>query len=359
MPDNRPTLRHRAETLPLLLMVAALRRLPPRWASRFGSALGRFAFDVLRIRRGVTLHNLALAFGDRFSPAERTAIARRCFQSMGMAAIEFLVLPAIPRERLSHHMTIDNVEALREGLAGGRGVIISLGHFGNWEVAPPRLTDMGIPLSGYAGQQHNPVFDKLINDIRRAGGEEVISKGVVMRGLLQALKNNRALALVADQYDTHKRLYVSFFGRPVSAAPGPATIARRTGAPIVFFKSVREGLFRYRGSFRKMPYRVTDDEERDVLEITQSLFDALEEAIRENPDHYFWMHNRFRPIPPHVSLSPANRAFLLERLPADRLPPEPPESAAPATPGGAPGGAPDGPEHAAATSQPAGGASRP
>lgn len=318
-------LRHWAEVLPVFALQGLIALLPLMWVPRIGEFLGWLAFDILRFRRGVSLRNLALATGDRYSDQERVRLGREAYRSFGSLAMEFLAMNRIPPKRMERHMVLENIEALWSALREGKGVLLVTGHFGNWELTAAAMNAAGIPLSVYVGRQRNPIFDQLINGIRRRAGSETVHKSVVMKGFLKSLKANRVMAILADQHDTQKRYYVSYFGRPVSAAPGPATIARRTGSPIVFMASIREGRFRYRSVFRRLDYEVTDDAERDILTITQKLFHELESEVSRHPGQYFWMHNRWRPIPPSVQLSEINRAFLAGRVAAEHLPPRAPE----------------------------------
>ena len=188
------------------------------------------------------------------------------------------------------------------------------------EVIAGALQGAGIPLSGYAGRQHNPIVNRWINFNRARAGNLPIHKDDV-RGLLAALKQNRVMAMVMDQHDSEKRYYVRYFGHPVSVAAGPAMLARRTGAAVVFCTCLRGGDGRYQLRAKRLDAVAGDDKDRDVLNLTQAIFDELERAVRAEPGQYFWMHRRWRPIPESVTLSTVNREFLAGRVPDSELPP--------------------------------------
>src|SRR5690349_19541447 len=161
-----------------------------------------------------------------------------------------------------------------------------------------------------------------MNAVRRSMGSETIGRGN-MRGLLKALKDKRMVALLTDQHEHTKRWYVRFFGQPVSAVSGPAQMLRRSNAVLVFGACLQEGPFRYRTQFRVLPVPPpVEDEEADVLNLTQVMFDALEAVVKAHPEQYFWLHRRFRPIPKTARFSESNRQWLAARgvlVPADKV----------------------------------------
>lgn len=314
-PEQHP-FRERLEARIVRAAIGLLACLPLPWVSGLGGALGRLLFHGLGYRRRQTLGNLSIAFGDTLSEHEIWRLAGRCYRFYGALLGEFLSLPRLKGERLWRHMTFDNAQVLTSARASRRGVVLVTGHFGNWELVGAGLVAAGYPTTVYTGGLRNTLVDDEINAIRSATGETPVGRrsgGV--RGLLRALRANHVTALVADQHESTKRHYVAFFGQPVSIAAGPFELARRSGAAVVYLHTVREGRFRYRGIFEALPSVPAEaDTEQDLLEFAQRTFALLERDVRAHPDHYFWMHRRFRPIPSEVTLSEVNRAFLAGRL---------------------------------------------
>jgi KDO2-lipid IV(A) lauroyltransferase len=313
------SLRHAAEAFPLLVLSALAALLPFSWLHPAGSLLGRLFFDFFRLRRGQTLRNIALAWGDGLSSEQRVRIARAAYRHFGGVGLELIALWRQSPAKLAARADLRDIAVIREALQGGKGALLVTGHFGSWEVIAGALQGAGIPLSGYAGRQHNPIVNRWINFNRARAGNLPIHKDDV-KGLLAALKQNRLVAMVMDQHDSGKRYYVRYFGHPVSVAPGPAMLARRTGAAIVFCTCLRGEDGRYQLRAKRIETAPSDDKERDVLNLTQAIFDELEQAVRAAPGQYFWMHRRWRPIPESVHLSAVNREFLAGRVPASELP---------------------------------------
>lgn len=284
---------------------------PVRMASLLGEGLGWTLYSVLRVQRRQTLENLKIAFGDTTTPAERKRIAGKCYRNIGAVLFEFLCFFRLGKKKVEDFMVLENPEVLEEALAKGRGLVLAVAHLGNWELIGGGISSKGISIAAYVGRQHNPYADAIINQSRRSMGMGTISKEMGMRGMLRTMKQNNILALLPDQHFSRNTHFVRFFGRPVSMAPGMGALARHTGADVVFAESCRVGRFRYRTRFHKLDIPPKgENEEYDLLIISQAFMAALEDAVRRNPEAYFWMHKRWRTPPSRDRLSDTNHAFL-------------------------------------------------
>ncbi len=313
------SVRDRLEAFLMRWARIALSVLPLTWVSRLGEGFGWFLFRVTGFQRNRALANLDVAFGQTLSREERWAVARRCYQHFGSGVTEFLSEPRMKNGVIRQHMRLDNPELLRSALDAGNGALLIVSHFGSWELLGGSLADAGFPISVYTGGQTNTLVDDQLIAIRAATGLHPITRKDGARGLLRALKKKHLVAVVADQHESTKRHYVSFFGQPVSVAPGPYALARHSSAPVFYGTTVRTGPFQFHAYFEAVPgpdlaASSEAEQERDLLAFQQRIFALLERDTRAYPDHYFWMHRRFRPIPTEVTLSPVNRAFLEDKL---------------------------------------------
>ena len=295
----------------MFLLRVTLRSVPMRMASRMGDALGWFLFAVVRLKRRQTLANLELAFGEKLTPAERLAMARRCYRHIGSVIGEFLNHPRLVERRMEDFIVLENPEVLEEALAPGKGAVLTLGHQGNWEIVGAGIVHHGLQVTAYVGEQHNPAADALINGIRQSIGMGTVPKRSAARGMIRTLREGKILAILPDQHYSRNRHFVRYFGRVVSVAPGVATMVRHAGVPVIFSDTWRVGRFRYRTRFHclDLPPHSGNDE-YEILVISQAFMSALETAVRRHPEQYFWMHRRWRHPPEALHLSPVNQAFL-------------------------------------------------
>jgi len=287
---------HRAQDLLIAGIAGLLRMVPEPVALASGWGLGWFVGSVLRIRRGVVDRNLELAFPDA-SPRWRRRIASRVFPHLGREAITILRLVGADAAELRDRVRVEGLDLLQEALAEGNGVVIATGHLGNWEIGGGATAAWGVPLDAVVQRQRNPAFDHRIRRVRESLGVRIIYRHEATRGVLRALREGRAVALLADQHAARSDLKIDFFGVPARTARGPAVFAARTGAPMFLAEVFRRpGMRRARYDVRfarLQPLPDAEDEAEDVA-LLRAYMSALEEGIRKAPEQYFWPHNRWK-----------------------------------------------------------------
>ena len=279
----------------LLCFWAAWLALPG--ARKVGRALGRFTFGVLRIRRAVTVANLAAAFPEK-SLAEIEALARSTYERFGMMLMEFLRMPSLQPQDMFDLVQVQDKSPLDEARRTGRGVVLLTAHFGNWEYLGAWVTASGYPAVYLFQEQSNPYVSDLILRYRQRMGMEMIPRGMGVRRQLRALREGKFTAMVADQDAGRNGIFIDFFGQPASTAIGPARIAVQTGVPVLLLLTYRDRDDNLLGhvEFLHKP-NGTDDRDATARAITEAYVRKLEEWIRRYPDHWFWMHRRWKTRP--------------------------------------------------------------
>ena len=168
--------------------------------------------------------------------------------------------------------------------------MFATGHIGNWELMAAALARSGFPITAIAKESYDPRFTRLIEGERRRFGVEVIHRGQAgsSAATLRALRSGRVLGLLIDQDTRAPGTFVPFFDEPAFTPTGAATLAMRTGAPLVV------------GAIRRTPRggHVVDIERcaspADAAEGTASLTAALERKIRRHPSQWVWFHERWK-----------------------------------------------------------------
>ena len=255
----------------------------------FATMLGLTGYYILKKRRLITIKNISYAFPKmKYSDWER--IAKQSYISMAMSYIEFFWSVQLLR---SGRIILDNRETLDEAVQCGKGVVMVSLHLGNWELGCT-LGAFGYKIYDVARRQNNPFFNKIVEDRREENGLKVVYKGEGARKYLQIFKKEKAiLILPADQHDTD--VPVVFFGKQTTAPRGPAMFAVKFGAPLVLTYVYRDANNNHHIKVDKeiavVAGATVDDSVKNTM---QSIYQEYERVIREHPEQYFWMHNRFK-----------------------------------------------------------------
>ena len=292
-------LSHKAEYTAFRAIIGALGTLDWERAGNVGARIGALGYRPLGIRRRVVERQIAAAFPG-LDDAGVEQIARRAYEHLGRTSIEATMLARLgPDAVLDLFEGTDGWDVVEQALAKRKGLIFVTGHLGNWELAGAYVAARGIPLDAIARRMSNPLFDRYLTETRSRIGMVVVHDAEAVRRTPRSLRDNRAVAFLADQGVLGlASTFVPFFGRPAKTPRGPAVFALRLQVPVVFGVAVRQPSGKYRLVFEPVLVEDTGERDRDVDAIVARYTATLEQWVRRYPEQYFWHHRRWRRQPP-------------------------------------------------------------
>jgi KDO2-lipid IV(A) lauroyltransferase len=248
-----------------------------------GAALGVLAYR-LGIRRAVALEGLSRAFPGR-TAAEHRVLARAAYAQLGRSLAEiFVSAPAV---------RFEGWEIYQKARAQGRGVVCAIAHFGNFELLARAAHQRGESVT-LIGRRLRGVFNRWLVEGR---GIRTLPDRGTSAAAVAALRRGEVLAIAVDQNMRPSRgIFVDFFGEQASTTPAAAVFALRAGAPLIAAFPVRQPDGSHL-AFVRGPFTTERRGHQAVLDLTQQLTRAVEQAVREHPDHWFWVHRRWKTRP--------------------------------------------------------------
>ncbi len=307
MARRNRTFRNRAEAFLVLFLFALMRPMPRSLRLAFGRSLGRAFYTLSPRHRQVALANLDLAFGEMKPSREKKRIARSSFAHLGHLLCDSLAFGQVDPRRLEKIAVFEGLDHLRRAYARGRGVFVFSGHYGNWEMVALLQGYLGLPLAMVTRPLDNPYLENMLLRYRRLSGNQVIHKRGAAREILRAIRRGWGVAIVIDQnVRGEEGIFVDFFGAPASTTPALATLAIKTGAPIVpvFGGPLPDGRYRIR-YLPEVDFRRTGNARSDIQALTQQCTRIIEETVRCEPEFWVWMHRRWRTRPAARAMAPA------------------------------------------------------
>ena len=267
--------------------------LPGRFCDRLGRALALALWPFLPARRKkLAASQVAMCLGT--DERESARIAKESAVRFGPMLFEVLRFPVIVRN-MADYVEIEGREHLEGVLAQGKGAVIATGHAGNWELMGGALSQAGFPLIGVAMRQKDAAMDRFINEYRRLVGMHIIYKNDV-REMFRMMKEGWVVGLLADQ-DTNKHdgIVLDFFGKPTNCVPGPAAMARSAGLGVIpgYITRKEDGTHKIT-LYAPVEVPRTKDKRADIRTAEQALNRVLEQHIREHPEEWFWLHDRWK-----------------------------------------------------------------
>jgi KDO2-lipid IV(A) lauroyltransferase len=296
---HAPTLRHRLEFAAVWLIIHTLRALPRRGARALGALIGSIAYHSLGRLRRVGLHNLALAFPEMVAD-ERELILRLEYRNLGWLLAEFCQMSAYTLPFANTFIRYEGLDHYLAARARGKGVLVLTGHLGAWELSSFYHSLVGYPMGMVIRRLDNPLVDALVNRIRCLHGNRVLHKDDFARGLIAAMRSGDTVGILMDTNMTPPQgVFVPFFGIPACTASGLARVALKTGAAVLpGFLLWEDSEQQYVLHFHpELALTSTGDPEADTLDNTARFTAVLEDAIRQYPSQWLWMHRRWKTRP--------------------------------------------------------------
>lgn len=261
--------------------------------------VGEFVFKWLGFRKGVTLENLSYAFPN-LGKKEIEKIAVGAFRNVGITLFELLWIPRMSKEFIKKTVYCENPELISNALSRGKGVIILTAHFGNWELCAQTIgATSGVPMLAVAKPLHNYFIDKKVIAIREMHGLSTVPMAQAAREFNRTLQEGGLIGLAGDQNAPKESVWIEWFGRKVPTHPGAAALALRNGSIILLGVAVRQPDRSYKIRFQEIMHAdLNGSTPENVEELTRRHVRATEELIRAHPDHWMWMHRRWKHVPP-------------------------------------------------------------
>ncbi|MDO8421924.1 MAG: lysophospholipid acyltransferase family protein [Parvibaculum sp.] len=278
----------------VLKTVLALIRLPGLdRASAIGGFLGRTFGPKLGITRRARRRIMRAM--PELGEVEVERIVTAMWDNLGRVSFEYAYIDTFRREDQRHRIEVVGMEVLRAHAASGEGGLLLSGHFGNFELLPVAMNREGFTGGEVYRPANNPYVNDWMLDMRGAKtGSVQIPKGRKgTRDLLTILRDHGFVAMLFDQ-KMNEGIEVKLFGIPSMTTPAPAGLAIRLGT--VMFPACIE---RLEGAHFRVtlypPIKANPDAEAvgETIRLTQVLNDFLEARIREKPENWIWLHNRW------------------------------------------------------------------
>ena len=268
-------------------------------------SIGKSAGNILyvfssRIRNKILL-NLGLAYNNSIPSKEKKRLAKKVLQNFGKNWAELFFFAGPLNKRSWEKISIEGIENLDNALKQGNGAIAISAHIGNYPLIGTIISSLGYD------------FHTVFRDLKTKTGSIVYHKArrrinlptlatlpekQFYKNALKILRRNGTLCLISDENKRYGGIFVDFFGRKASTAPGPAGLAIRTGAKIIPVFMVRNSDDSQKIIIDKeVSWKKTDDSEKDIKNITAGFTAVIENYVRAYPDQWLWTNFRWRTQP--------------------------------------------------------------
>jgi len=268
-----------------------VRGLPEPVARRQFDAIA----DAAWLRHGHSVQrlesNLRRVLGPRASTRELRRTTHLGMRSYLRYWCEVFQMPRMRTADLVARTQTTDEWRLRDAVAAGRGMILTLPHCGNWDQAGAWLAGTGVPFTTVAERlEPESLFDRFVA-FRESLGMEVIPLTGGERApyeiLADRLRAGGALCLLSDRDLTATGVDVEFFGATARMPAGPAALAHDTGAALLPTTLHFPDRHNWHATIHpRIEVPAGGDRASKIRQMTQQLADAFAVAITEHPQDW-------------------------------------------------------------------------
>jgi lauroyl/myristoyl acyltransferase/mitochondrial fission protein ELM1 len=255
-----------------------------------GRRLGELIYSVALRQRQVVYANLKRAFGGELAPRKISRLTRKFYRGLGQNLAELFLIPRMDSGYMRKYVQVEGAEYPRQALERNKGLVLTSVHSGSWELQNLICNNLGLNFTLFIREQRYARTSRLLNSWRRQSGFAQIERGGFLRGILRALKANRAIGMNLDQ-GGRGGVEADFFGSRASMSAGAVSLALRHDTPLVpaFYSRVKGPYFKI-VFLRAFELSRSADPEIDIKENLQALVKVFEQCIRSHPEDYFWAY---------------------------------------------------------------------
>ncbi|MHB1546702.1 MAG: lysophospholipid acyltransferase family protein [bacterium] len=295
---------------------AFLNILPTELSLKIGRMLGIIFYKIDKKHRKHTLNNLRIAFPSK-KDKELNDISIKFYKNLGMIFVEIFRLGKYNTGNIDDFVE-SNFEEIKN-LYGKQGILLLTAHFGNWELLAKTFGLKGYKGNVLARPLDNPYIEKILYKLRTGGGNKVIyNRENAVKNIISALNENEIVGFLPDE-NASKRIgvFVDFFGVKACTMPGMANIAAKMKLPVIpaFIVRINDetesnsagGIEndRKRGGYARhkliieppLDIKYTGDRKTDTTNILKKFNEKIEDIIKQYPEQWFWIHNRWKTRP--------------------------------------------------------------
>lgn len=285
----------------LIGMSYLVAQLPFSVQYRLGRWLGRLSRRIVRSRAKIVDMNLRLCFPE-LSEEDREELAIRTFESVGVMWFEVASLAFGRADEIVNRGRVWGGDELQQAVDEGNGIILIGVHLNSMEAAAAIMHRNGFEFSCITRSQKNQVIDEYFKRHRRSrfGSENIFDLKQFNNAIRYLGRKKTNMWLASDQDMGLRRgttVMAPFFGVEASTVASPirvATLWKEENRPALVLMSQHrdEKEQRVHVKFK----RIKDLPLEDVCQAAAQLNGYIEDAIREHPEQWFWVHKRFKTL---------------------------------------------------------------
>jgi len=274
-----------------------LKILPDAVIRSFMKSLAWFAYTMSIKHQKRIAHNLDLAFDGLLSKEEKKKIGIEAFMNLIDTVFGIIRRDGMSKDEVIKNVTFEGEEIVQKYKNAGKKIIFVTGHQGNWELLSQAIAiKFDLTLVGVGRKLDSEMMDKVLKKNRERFNVEMVYKKGAMKGCIKALSQNKAIGILVDQaIRKSQSIDVTFFGHKATHTPLASILSRKYDIALIPAFIDTDDYQNYHVKvYEPLKCIKTDNQEEDLVMLTQAQADMMQSVIENHTKQWFWMHNRWK-----------------------------------------------------------------
>ena len=276
---------------------ALLKILPDSLVRKLMYGMAWIAYTLSAKHKKRIDDNLTLAYGKSLSEKEKKEIGIHAFMNLLDTVFGIVKRDGLSKEKVVQNVTFEGSEIIEAYQKEGKNFILITGHYGNWELLSQSIAiAFDLTLVGVGRKIDSDAMDNILKKNREQFNVEMVYKKGAMKESIKAINKGKTLGILTDQaIRKNQSIDVTFFGKKATHTPLASILSRKFELDLIPAYISTDDYINYKVTiYPPIKSLNTENQEEDLVILTQLQSDAMEEVIRENPKQWFWMHRRWK-----------------------------------------------------------------
>lgn len=259
----------------------------------FSNLIYYILYYVIGYRKKVVRENLKKSFPEK-DQKMLLQIEKEFFKYFTDLIFEIIKLNTISKKELQKRIVFKGLEQLEHNYKNNESVLIATGHYGNWEFYALALS-INFSLQPYVIYKPltSKTFEKWFQNMRTRFGNIFVPMRQTLRVVIATKEEPTLFCFASDQTPVSGEVQYTlpFLNQQTAVFLGVEKIALQTNRPVYYFdvKRVKRGFY----EVDILPLCLNPKETKGH-EITDLLFEFLNNTIQRAPAYWLWSHRRWK-----------------------------------------------------------------
>ena len=276
------------------LIIKPLSLLPLKILYLISDLLYFVSYYLLSYRKSIVISNLNASFPEK-SKKDIKQITKKFYHFFCDFVVESIKCFSISKEQALERCKIKNPEILDDLYKNNKSIIMTSGHYNNWEMAAACLN---LSLKHQAAALFKPLsntfFDRKFRESRSQFGIDLIPKSEAKAYFKNNDHKNILIGFGSDQCpkkSNNNLFWTRFLNQDTAIMFGTEKYAVEYDYAVIFMN-----LTRTRRGYYEVEFEIIEENPRTAQygDISKKHTQLLEKQIKRDPAYWLWTHKRWK-----------------------------------------------------------------